>query len=82
MKTTIEIPDAIFRRAKAAAAANGQSLKAYFTDAIEGRLRQGVSGAKPWEAGFGALRNLHRENRRIERLIAAEFEAIDEEEWR
>jgi hypothetical protein len=31
---------------------------------------------------FGGLRDLHRETRRLERVIAGEFESIDEEEWR
>ena len=80
MKTTIELPGLIFRHAKAAAAERGQSLKDFFTEAVEDRLRRqgGLgTGAKPWEKAFGALRDLHRENRRIERLIAAEFETVD-----
>ncbi len=32
--------------------------------------------------GFGGLRDLHRETKRIERVIEKEFERIDEEEWR
>ena len=31
---------------------------------------------------FGGLRDLRRENKRIERVIEEEFERIDEEEWR
>ena len=31
---------------------------------------------------LGGLRHLHKENRRIDRIVAAEFETIDEEEWR
>jgi hypothetical protein len=38
--------------------------------------------ALPWEAAFGGLKQLHRENRRIDRIIAAEFETIDQDEWR
>jgi len=33
MKTTIEIPDALFRKAKSLAAARGQSLEDLFTEA-------------------------------------------------
>jgi hypothetical protein len=74
----------MFRRAKAAAAESGQSLKDYFTEVLADHLRRGGlgTGAKPWETAFGALRDLHRENRRIDRLIAAEFGTIDEEQWR
>ena len=85
MKTTVEIPDALFRKAKAAAAEEGKSLKDFLTEAVTDRLHRGpsaLSQAKPWEAAFGGLRALHRENTRIAKLIAAEFEQIDEEEWR
>jgi len=34
----------------------------------------------PWEGAFGGLCAVHRENVRIDRLISAEFETIDEEE--
>jgi hypothetical protein len=85
VKTTIELPDALFRKAKATAAEEGKSLKDFFSEAVAdklGRRAAGRPGAKPWEAAFGALKSLHRENLRIDRLIAAEFEQIDEEEWR
>jgi len=84
VKTTIELPDALFRRAKAAAAEEGKSLKDFFSEALLDRLRGRSAGglAKPWEAGFGGLKSLRRENSRISQLIEAEFGTIDEEEWR
>ena len=85
MKTTVEIPDALFRKVKAAAAEEGKSLKEFFTEAVSIRLNQknpGDSGAMPWEAAFGGLKHLHRENHRIDGIIAAEFETVDREEWR
>ena len=82
MKTTVEIPDALFRRAKAAAAQEGISLKTYLTDALSQRLRQHEAPRKRWESAFGELRHLHRENQKIARVIEAEFETVDEEEWR
>jgi hypothetical protein len=85
VKTTIELPDPIFRRAKAAAAAQGKSLKVFFTEAVQQRLTaasNSPAGPKRWEKAFGGLRDLHRENLRIARLIEAEFETIDQEQWR
>ena len=82
MKTTVEIPDALFRRAKAAAAKEGVSLKTFFNEAISQRLCRSEAPRKPWEAGFGELRHLHAENQRILRVIEEEFETVDEEDWR
>lgn len=86
MKTTVELPDTLFREAKAHAARQGVSLKEFFTAAIQNQLRRSTQRALPagpaWKQAFGGLRDLHRETRRIERAIAAEFERIDEEEWR
>jgi len=38
MKTTLEIPDAIFRRAKSAAAARGVPLREFVTEAVKDKL--------------------------------------------
>ena len=84
MKTTVELPDPLFRRAKAAALEEGKSLKEFFTEAVSERLRRGPAGEgtpKIWEQAFGGLRNLHKENQRIDKLIESEFETIDEAEW-
>jgi len=84
VKTTVELPDMLFRKAKAAAAEEGKSLKDFFAEAVKDRLGRPVSAqstGKPWEAAFGGLRSLHRENLRIDRIISSEFESIDEEEW-
>ena len=85
LKTTVEIPDLLFRQAKAAAAQRGVSLKEFFTEAVRTRLRDAPGPAapdRPWRKAFGSLRGLHRETQRLEGVIAAEFERIDEEEWR
>jgi hypothetical protein len=46
MKTTLEIPDAIFRRAKSVAAQRGIALRVFVTEAVEKKL-----GALRWRAG-------------------------------
>jgi hypothetical protein len=85
MKTTVEIPDALFRQAKATAAQQGTSLKDFLTEAVRAQLRKksAAAGAKhAWTRAFGGLRDLHRETKRLERVIQQEFERIDEEESR
>jgi hypothetical protein len=85
MKTTVEIPDALFRKAKATAAERGVSLKDLFSTAVRDYLDRGSGGSKSepaWKKAFGGLRHLHKENQRINRIIEEEFEQIDEDEWR
>ena len=82
MKTTLEIPDAIFRRAKAKAAEHGVPLRQFVTEAVAEKLRNdSPSGEKPWMALAGGLRHLKKETARINRIIEEEFEKIDPEEW-
>jgi hypothetical protein len=82
MKTTLEIPDAIFRRAKAVAAGRGVALRVFVTEAVEEKLA-GVSTKepKPWVRLAGGLKHLHRETARINGIMKREFEQIDAEDW-
>ena len=82
MKTTLEFPDSTFRKAKAKAAEQGIPLRQFVTDAVEEKLRAAAnSREKPWMKSFGALRHLHSENVRIQKIIDEEFEKIDPEDW-
>ena len=82
MKTTIELPDELLRRAKATAATRGISLKRLFTEALEERVRRGAAppAAPAWQALAGELGPLRAETRRIGRLIDEEFEQLDAED--
>jgi hypothetical protein len=83
MKTTLEIPDAIFRRAKSAAAERGVPLREFVTQAVKDRLAaHGKLAEKPWVKHMGRLKHLHRETERINRLIEEGCEKIDAEMWR
>ncbi len=87
VKTTLEIPDALFRKAKARAAERGQALKTLVTEAIQEKLAgrtQGGSGDDrvPWMRGFGRLRGLRRESERIRAAIEEEFETVEPEDRR
>ena len=84
MKTTLEIPDVLFRRAKATAAERGLSLKEFVSDALREKLaskrRTGPSDDPEWMLGFGKLRRLRRETERIERRIHEAFEVVGPED--
>ena len=84
MKTTIEIPDPLFRKAKAGAAERGQSLRQFVTDALRDKLAPKASGRASeepaWMKGFGKLRRLRKETARIQDRIDAAFEAIEPED--
>ena len=86
MKTTIELPDATFRQAKALTAARGMTLKQFFTDALEEKLRRCVRETNesapepPWMAGFGALSDLSSEHRLVDAAIEEEFEKLESED--
>jgi hypothetical protein len=80
MKTTLEIPDALFRRAKSAAAEKGIPLRALVSEALAEKLRVHEGGEKPWMKAFGKLRDLRKETARIDRIIEEEFERIEPED--
>jgi hypothetical protein len=83
VKTTLEIPGPLFRRAKATAARQGRTLKQLVQEALSEKIAR-IDGSsrrrKPWMVLAGELKHLHSENRRIERVIDAEFEDIEPED--
>ena len=83
MKTTLEIPDTVFRRAKSRAAAKGMPLRQFVTEAVEEKLKaEPASGEKPWMKLVGKLKHLRKETAKINRWIEEESEKIDPEIWR
>jgi len=84
LKTTIELPESVFRRAKQLAVQEGVTLKRLFTEALEWRLGKGRSIRRSeipkWMRAYGALRHLRRERRVIERAIESEFEKVEPED--
>ena len=68
MKTAIEIPDAVYRLAKARATERGVPLRQFVTEAVEENLSSAVPPAKPWAKLAGGLRHLHKETLRIDRF--------------
>jgi hypothetical protein len=84
MKTTLELPDQLFRKAKATAAERGQSLKEFVAEALQDKLMlgHGRAAAPEWMQGFGKLKRLHKETVRVQSVIDREFEVIEPEDRR
>jgi hypothetical protein len=84
MKTTIDIPDPLFRKAKSRAAERGQSLKELVTEALRDKLAADTAKARaqgpPWMQGFGRLRRLRKETARIQARIDEAFEVVEPED--
>ena len=81
MKTTLEMPDFLFRRAKSAAAERGIPLRQLVTEAVQEKLRTSPQ-ERPWMKHFGKLKHLHKERRQVEKRVQEAFEQIDQELWK
>jgi hypothetical protein len=82
MKTTLEIPDEILRRAKSRAAERGIPLGQFVTEAIGEKLRSTTEvNKRPWMNHMGKLKGLRKETRRIAKIIEDTFERIEPEMW-
>lgn len=83
MKTTLEIPDPIFRKAKAKAAQEGRSMKEYVVEALMEKL-EGSGKERGWRVVLGKLSAEGRKAARQvdEALKTAEFNKVDPDAWR
>jgi len=87
MKTTVEIPDTLYRQIKARAALKGQSIKDFLVEAVRAKIasdkpasRKNQSKKKVgWEAVYGAADP--KEVAELQRIIDEEFSRIDPEGW-
>jgi hypothetical protein len=85
VKTTLEIPDLVFRRAKTQAARQGHTLRRFVTEALVEKLAPGKKAGvsvRPWMELFGAGRKHHAALREIDRVVEEEFGQIEPEDWR
>jgi hypothetical protein len=85
MKTMLEIPDTVFRRAKAKAAEQRIPLRPAswrVSGAVAEKLgTKSAARVRTRMKLAGSLRRLREEAARINRLIEREFERIEPEEW-
>jgi hypothetical protein len=82
VKTTVEIPDPLFRRAKSAAAERGIPFRELLSEALADKLRARDASDKPWMQAFGKLRSLRKQTARINQIVDAEFGQIEPEDWK
>jgi len=83
MKTTLELPDRLYRQIKARAALRGQTVKAFFIDAVRDKLaadRKASARQTGWRAVFGKAAQCDVQD--VQRILDEEFEQIDPEDWR
>ncbi len=83
MKTTLEVPDDLYRQIKARAALKGQTIRAFFMDAIQTKLateRTRPNKEKGWRAAFGKASK--DDISKLQQFLDEEFSKIDPGEWR
>ena len=76
------MPDELFRRTKATAALAGETIKQFVTTAVCERLERQASGRARyvgWRAAFGLARV--EETDQVDRIIRADLEKVDPEDW-
>ncbi len=81
MKTTLEIPDLLFRRAKSVAAERGIPLRQLVTEAVAEKLKT-TAQEKPWMKHLGKAKQLGKDRKRIEERVEEAFGRVDREIWR
>ncbi len=83
VKTTLEIPDSVLRRAKAVAARRGQTMQAFVTSAVEAKLSSDARAEKekPWMAFAGAFESEKEKSSSVLAAIEEACERVDTEDW-
>jgi hypothetical protein len=83
VKATLEIPDDLFERARAAAERREISLDSFVVEALQEFLEgQTASGSlqRGWRSVLGQATRAEVES--VDALVAEELERIDSDEWR
>ncbi len=84
MKTTVEMPDDLFRQAKAKAALQGKSMKQFVNEAVQNKVESPSekNKTKPkWMSGFGAMKKYPGAREELDAIFnAPDFRPIEEED--
>jgi plasmid stability protein len=83
MKTTLELPDALLRRAKSTAARHGQSMTSFVRAALEAKLiaEEISERKKPWMKFSGSFSD-PQESIRIMKRIEEATGSVDPKDWK
>jgi hypothetical protein len=81
VKTTLEIPDFLFRRAKSVAAERGIPLRQFITEAVQEKLKS-TPQERPWMKHLGKLKHFSKERKQVEKRIVEAFGQVDRELWK
>jgi hypothetical protein len=80
MKTTLDLPDRLYRQIKARAALKGQTIKSFFLDAVRDKLAKEQRSRKDgWRAVFGKANP--DDVASLQRIIDEEFSQVSAEDW-
>jgi hypothetical protein len=82
VKTTLDVPDRLYRQIKARAALKGQTIKSFFLDAIRAKLvsdQNDKSTQVGWRAVYGKGNPDDVAN--VQRMIDDEFSRVRAEDW-
>jgi hypothetical protein len=82
MKTTLDLPDRLYRQIKARAALKGQTIKSFFLEAIRAKLvsdQHEKSAPVGWRAVYGKANPDDIAD--VQRLIDDEFSRVRSEDW-
>ncbi len=87
MKTTLDLPDELFRQVKSTAASRGILMKQFITEALIEKLATPHPAPipKPWMKFAGCMANdpeMRAELHRITGIVEAEFGKVDPEDWK
>ena len=82
MKTTLEIPDDLYRQIKALAALSGRTIKDLVNELLRKTVEEerALTGERGWLSVFGKAPPAQVE--RVQSVIDDEFSRVDLDEWR
>lgn len=83
MRTSIDIPDELFRKAKVRAAEKGLTLKDLIVSGLSKEIEVSTENREAvWGQFFGAFKDNPEVIDELDRVIEEEFGQIDPEDWK